>query len=287
MTVSVPLVRAGVASGPDHAGRILGPVRGDGPGDGDPRRVRAVVTARRDVVSGHRTASDLSRRRGPERRSSTPSGHRAWGGRAWGASTPSPAPTCPSGCCSGAPTRLRTGRRVGATPTKDSAITGFSLTHMSGPGCAVYGDIPILPTVGAIGTDPAASSSPFSHPTEEASPGNYAVTVGRPPGARRAGGDDEGGPGSVQLPRERAPPTCCSRWPTARRGRRRSAVTVVGERRGGRIGGERGLLWHVGRLPAVLRGPLRPPLPEFRDMARHDGDGPGRARAPGRSRGRT
>ena len=34
---------------------------------------------------------------------------------------------------------------------KDSAISGFSLTHMSGPGCAVYGDIPILPTVGAVG----------------------------------------------------------------------------------------------------------------------------------------
>ncbi len=37
---------------------------------------------------------------------------------------------------------------------RDSATSGFSLTHMSGPGCAVYGDIPILPTVGAVGDRP-------------------------------------------------------------------------------------------------------------------------------------
>ena len=63
----------------------------------------------------------------------------------------------------------------------DSAISGFSLTHLSGPGCAVYGDIPILPTVGAIGTNPSATRAPFSHTTEVASPGNYAVTVGKAP----------------------------------------------------------------------------------------------------------
>src|SRR5262245_61899625 len=32
----------------------------------------------------------------------------------------------------------------------DSAITGFSLTHLSGPGCRAAGDIPVLPTVGAV-----------------------------------------------------------------------------------------------------------------------------------------
>src|SRR5580700_7221808 len=37
----------------------------------------------------------------------------------------------------------------------DSHISGFSLTHMSGTGCASYGDVPILPTVGAIGRHPA------------------------------------------------------------------------------------------------------------------------------------
>ena len=34
----------------------------------------------------------------------------------------------------------------------DSQLIGYSLTHLSGPGCRAYGDVPILPTVGAIGT---------------------------------------------------------------------------------------------------------------------------------------
>ncbi|HUA94233.1 MAG TPA: GH92 family glycosyl hydrolase [Acidimicrobiales bacterium] len=63
---------------------------------------------------------------------------------------------------------------------KDSSITGFSLTHMSGPGCAIYGDIPILPTTGPIARNPATTTATFSHRTEVAHPGSYAVTVGRP-----------------------------------------------------------------------------------------------------------
>src|SRR4029077_3640001 len=31
----------------------------------------------------------------------------------------------------------------GGYSSRDSTITGFSLTHMSGPGCPVYGDVPI------------------------------------------------------------------------------------------------------------------------------------------------
>jgi predicted alpha-1,2-mannosidase len=61
----------------------------------------------------------------------------------------------------------------------DSAITGFSLTHLSGPGCSVFGDFGILPTVGAIG-DPLTAKQPFSHATEVTAPGWYAVTVGNP-----------------------------------------------------------------------------------------------------------
>ena len=64
---------------------------------------------------------------------------------------------------------------------QDPAMSGFSLTHMSGPGCPIYGDVPILPTVGPIGSDPAATTSSFSHATEVAHPGSYAVTVGHAP----------------------------------------------------------------------------------------------------------
>jgi predicted alpha-1,2-mannosidase len=62
----------------------------------------------------------------------------------------------------------------------DSRISGFSLTHMSGTGCASYGDIPVLPTVGPIGTHPADASALFSHGGEHASPGRYQVALGQP-----------------------------------------------------------------------------------------------------------
>jgi predicted alpha-1,2-mannosidase len=61
----------------------------------------------------------------------------------------------------------------------DSRISGFSLTHMSGTGCASYGDVPVLPTVGPIGRDPEDASDVFSHAHEHASPGRYEVVLGR------------------------------------------------------------------------------------------------------------
>ena len=70
----------------------------------------------------------------------------------------------------------------------DSAINGFSLTHLSGVGCPAYQDVPILPTVGPVGSGsgsgsstgagPVTDSDAFSHATEEAAPGRYGVTLG-------------------------------------------------------------------------------------------------------------
>ena len=59
----------------------------------------------------------------------------------------------------------------------DDSTLGFSLTHMSGPGCSAFGDFPILPTVGAIGDDPVDSTDAFSHSSESAAPGSYGVTL--------------------------------------------------------------------------------------------------------------
>ncbi|HEY9179948.1 MAG TPA: GH92 family glycosyl hydrolase, partial [Candidatus Baltobacteraceae bacterium] len=61
----------------------------------------------------------------------------------------------------------------------DRAITGFSLTHLSGPGCSVFGDASILPVTGTP-QPPASAKQPFSHASESASPGYYAVSVGSP-----------------------------------------------------------------------------------------------------------
>jgi predicted alpha-1,2-mannosidase len=56
----------------------------------------------------------------------------------------------------------------------DSSITGFSLTHLSGAGCAAEGDVPVLPTVGKV--VPTATDS-FSHSRERASAGYYQVAL--------------------------------------------------------------------------------------------------------------
>jgi predicted alpha-1,2-mannosidase len=68
-------------------------------------------------------------------------------------------------------------------------VRGFSLTHMSGTGCAGgSGDIPFFPHVGAVTTSPAADatdavySSTFKHENEVAKAGHY--TVGLDSGAK-------------------------------------------------------------------------------------------------------
>jgi predicted alpha-1,2-mannosidase len=58
-----------------------------------------------------------------------------------------------------------------------NTITGFSLTHIAGPGCGAYGDVPIMPTTGAV-TNPGSASSSYDHANESASPGYYGVTLG-------------------------------------------------------------------------------------------------------------
>jgi len=51
-------------------------------------------------------------------------------------------------------------------------ITGFSLTHMSGPGCSTAGDVPILPTVGDVRL---TADDSFSSSAESAQAGYYSV----------------------------------------------------------------------------------------------------------------
>ncbi|MFD7919458.1 lectin [Streptomyces sp. NPDC059740] len=56
----------------------------------------------------------------------------------------------------------------------DKSISGFSLTHIAGPGCGAAGDIPVLPTVGAVST---SATDGFSHADESASAGTYKVAL--------------------------------------------------------------------------------------------------------------
>ncbi|MEV6507396.1 GH92 family glycosyl hydrolase [Streptomyces sp. NPDC051642] len=54
----------------------------------------------------------------------------------------------------------------------DNRIRGFSLAHVSGAGCAAYGNVPFMPTQEAA---PPAYAT-FSHTNEQAAPGSYHVT---------------------------------------------------------------------------------------------------------------
>ena len=63
---------------------------------------------------------------------------------------------------------------------KQSAIFGFSQTHLSGVGCGVVGELPIMPTTGAVTSGNTSSyASPFSHDDETATPGYYQVGLSR------------------------------------------------------------------------------------------------------------
>jgi predicted alpha-1,2-mannosidase len=62
----------------------------------------------------------------------------------------------------------------------DSKILGFSLTHISGAGCRLFNDLPVLPWIGEVKANPgiaATYSLPFNHSAEVAHPGYYAVTA--------------------------------------------------------------------------------------------------------------
>jgi predicted alpha-1,2-mannosidase len=66
----------------------------------------------------------------------------------------------------------------------DSAILGFSHTHLSGTGCGCLGDVMLMPTVGRLyldaGTPGQGYSSSFSHDQEHATPGYYSVFLKDP-----------------------------------------------------------------------------------------------------------
>jgi predicted alpha-1,2-mannosidase len=58
----------------------------------------------------------------------------------------------------------------------DTTLTGYALTHISGPGCSAAGDVPILPVTGALPSgDPNNVTTPFDHTNEVAQAGYYSA----------------------------------------------------------------------------------------------------------------
>ena len=61
----------------------------------------------------------------------------------------------------------------------EKQLYGFSLTHISGAGCPLYGDFAVLPTVDELTGSPETKFTPvpFDRKDEQAHPGYYAVTM--------------------------------------------------------------------------------------------------------------
>ena len=80
-----------------------------------------------------------------------------------------------------APIRAIRSDDMGTYVYRDGGIRGFSLNHLSGVGCPVMGDVPIMPIVGTMTSSPAVHSASyaaeFSHAREQASPGFYVVSL--------------------------------------------------------------------------------------------------------------
>jgi predicted alpha-1,2-mannosidase len=79
---------------------------------------------------------------------------------------------------------------------EDKSIRGFSLTHISGAGCPLYADVPILPGTG--------EALPLDHAREQAHPGYY--SVGFPDGMRvELTATDRAGIGRFTFPPDASP----------------------------------------------------------------------------------
>lgn len=94
-----------------------------------------------------------------------------------------PGATLPFGMVQWGPDTVPADRHSGGYDYRDRHISGFSLTHLSGAGCALYGDFPFLPTTEPMGASPAAPGGGlnsrfqpgFAHAGERGHPGLYSV----------------------------------------------------------------------------------------------------------------
>ncbi len=106
------------------------------------------------------------------------------GGLGYGVGSTFPGPAVPFGMVKLSPDTSNQGSRPGFAHCggywyQDPEIRGFTHTHFSGTGAPDYGNILLMPTLG-IGAQKILEEgyrSPYSHDTEVASPGYYAVTL--------------------------------------------------------------------------------------------------------------
>jgi predicted alpha-1,2-mannosidase len=108
------------------------------------------------------------------------------GPRTFGGGHNFPGATVPFGMVQWGPDTTPSDRHSGGYDYRDRHITGFSLTHLNGAGCSLYGDFPFLPTTEPLDASPAPPGTAglagrfepgFSHRHERATPGRYSVRL--------------------------------------------------------------------------------------------------------------
>ena len=106
------------------------------------------------------------------------------GGIGFAVGTTYPGPQMPFGMAKPGPDTSKGGRseefaHCSGYAYGDDTIEAFSLARLHGAGIADYGGVALMPTVGmsAAKARPRAHGSRFSHDTEVAKPGYYAVTL--------------------------------------------------------------------------------------------------------------
>ncbi len=92
-----------------------------------------------------------------------------------------PGAEVPFGMVQWSPDTMPTYNAGGEYDYSDNKLWGYSLTHVSGPGCGAAGDVPMVPTTGALPSgDPNTLTTAFSHTNEVAQAGYYSAQSNQP-----------------------------------------------------------------------------------------------------------
>ena len=144
-------------------------------------------------------------------------------GTGGGAGNTFPGATTPFGMVAFSPDTSPGASTLSSYSYADTRLRGFSLTHFSGAGCLLYGDVPLLPTTVPVTRSPIdngfrlvpAFSPAIDHRREQAAPGRYRLTL------------DPATPRAIESELTATTRTGLARF-TFRRGARRSVLLNAG-----------------------------------------------------------
>ncbi|HEX3617095.1 MAG TPA: GH92 family glycosyl hydrolase [Solirubrobacteraceae bacterium] len=170
---------AALVSGAAKLGKLHGPLM----------RLSCVTTStgRAANCSKRIAAAHLPRGARDKRRLQNPTGSNNLAGlvdtRTWtsGGGNTFPGAEAPFGMVQWSPDTAPTHNAGGGYDYSDTELWGYSLTHVSGPGCGAGGDVPMVPTTGALPSgDPNQIMTAFSHTNEVAQAGYYSAQSNQP-----------------------------------------------------------------------------------------------------------